>query len=173
MKHANVLMLLLLLAASTVSGAQVVKGLTLKTTTMQEGSFVTASCSSNGCEALVPLVQPVYVVCPVAAGETCTFSVQVSSAVDTSQGSLGLFRYTGDGASIDGFESEVMWSNLNPNTVLASFNFPIVVTNKRKNQAHKVEVDLVCLGGAGGCTVRNDLLPRDNSTSVRTDVFVP
>ncbi len=176
MKKSNLAMLLLLLAASTVSGAQVVRSLTLKTTTMQEGSFVTATCSSSGCEATVPLVESVNIVCPLAKGKTCTFSVQVSSAVVTSQGSLGLFRYTGDGVSIDGFLPEVLWQrNGNALTVLASFNFPIFVTNTKDNQAHKVEVDLVCFDNSdvGSCTVSNDLLPRDVSTSVRTDVFVP
>ena len=80
MKHANAPMLLLLSVASTVSRAQVVKDLSLKTTTMREGSFVTASCSSNGCEVTVPLVQPVPAVCPVAAGETKCDLVKAKAA---------------------------------------------------------------------------------------------
>jgi hypothetical protein len=176
MKPANVAVLLLVLAASAVSGAQVVKGRTLKTTTMQEGGLVTASCNSMGCEAKVPLVPPVHVVCPVATGKTCTFSVQVSSSVVTSQGALGLFRYTGDGESINGFLPEVIWQrNGTGSTALASFTFPLVVTNTKNNQAHRVSVDLVCfdINDLGSCTASTDLQLRDVSTSVRTDVFIP
>jgi hypothetical protein len=92
--------ILLLLLVSAVSSAQTVNGRILKRTSMQVGGYVTASCSSPGCEASVPLVQPLKVICPVPAGKTCTIWVQVSSSARASPASAGMFRYTGDGGLI-------------------------------------------------------------------------
>jgi len=168
--------ILLLLLISAVGNAQNVNGRVLKRTSMQVGGYITASCSSFGCEASVPLVPPLKVICPVPAGNTCTISVQVSSSARASQGSTGIFRYTGDGALIGtSMNPEFLWQDYgNESAVPASFNFPIVVTNTTNSQLHKVEVDLVCMNSTGVCSVSTAANTRyDVSTTVRTDVFVP
>jgi hypothetical protein len=167
--------ILLLLLISAVGTAQNVNGRILKRTSMQVGGYVTASCSSPACEASIPLVPPLKVICPAPAGNTCTISVQVSSSARASQGSTGIFRYTGDGGLIGAsMNPDFLWQDYgNETAVPASFNFPIVVTNTTNFQLHKVEVDLVCRNSTGICSVSTAANSRyDVSTTVRTDVFV-
>ncbi len=142
-----------------------VRNLTLQETTLQVGQYtegVAVICDNCANGAFTPLVAPLEVTCPAAAGETCTFAVSVDAAGRASGLAEGVFRYVGDAqttisyAGGPGKPGFYMWSLLAANSFSASHTFVAQVKNTRNSQQHRVEVDLGCFvsGGQGSCQVQ-------------------
>lgn len=188
MKSACVL--LLLLAANSVSNAQVTAVLSarhLTRTTLitgggHPGSTANTGCNTAGCTAQVPLLPTWNVTCDAIAGQTCTFALHADAGVTVSANANAFYTATAAGA---------VGPNVNNNMLIflalprdgngagygmASFTFVIQVKNSVANEVHKVEFDLGCWdsNSTGGCSVSSfgGALYTEAAT-LRIDVFTP
>jgi hypothetical protein len=127
---------------------------------------VAAACAPAGCvSAPVPLFAPALlpIVCPGAAGSTCTFYIHLETDDGLSIGDQGIFQFLVGGippAPGPTFPGGLfIWDNNDPNSALAvpfshAYAVTAAVKNTAANQAWPVAVSLMCADNAGtpaGC----------------------
>lgn len=126
--------------------------------------LVNAACTTAGCTSPnTPLFPALNIVCPAAAGSTCTFYIHLETNDSLTVSDQGRFQFLVGGAppnpgptSPGGFFT---WDNLDPNSATAfpfshSYAVTATVTNTVVNQAWPVAVNLSCVDNAGtpaGC----------------------
>src|ERR1700747_3281706 len=102
MNKRNVCVILLLLAAGTSVGlSQFTPKETLKASysASRPGTAVNASCNSLGCVATPVSIFSRSFICPVTAGHTCTYDIQMAGQVRTSgntsstDAELGMYQF--------------------------------------------------------------------------------
>jgi hypothetical protein len=148
----------------------------LKTSTFQTNSSgINANCGTAGCRATKALFPTANVVCPSAAGGTCTFYILVESSNQISDFDQGLYRFQVNGLTptpgptdSSGFYKFVE-SNPNSNaTQSGSFGVVATVKNTSASQTHHILVSFGCADDTGdGCFAFAAL------SSLRINVFQP
>jgi hypothetical protein len=121
---------------------------------------VQAQCTTDGCQATAPVFTP-EIVCPGAAGKTCTFYIQVSAQVSETPNDFGQYRFLVDGVPPLQYQTDSQgyfnWEQQNPNSgsgIWEARSYAVVasVTNDVASQKHSVEVDIACFDTTGdGC----------------------
>jgi hypothetical protein len=125
---------------------------------------VTATCPTAGCMSPnVPLFPALPIVCPVAAGGTCTFYIHLETNDLLTISDEGMFQFLvgavppNPGPTLPG--GYFVWDNRDPNSSIAfpfshSYAVTAIVTNTTANEAWPVAVSLSCIDNAGtpaGC----------------------
>jgi len=136
---------------------------TLKATDSASDGFAFVSCGVSSCLADPVTIFNTNVTCPVVAGKTCTYDVQIAGQVFSTgetieEGENGLYQFlvdglipTGGGTDVNGFYS---WQFLGPAfTFGTAYNVHSKVTNSSANEKHNIAVNLTCEDdiGATGC----------------------
>ena len=138
---------------------------TLRATFSDSGAlFQTASCSSFSCLATPVTIYSYNLVCPVPAGSSCRYDIQIAGQVESGGNSVasgedGLYQFfvdgvppSGGGTDPNGFYS---WQMFGPEFYFGtSYNVHSKVMNNSANQKHNVTVNLSCfeiLGDSAGC----------------------
>lgn len=138
---------------------------TLKATYSDSGSpGQNATCGTAGCIAARVTIYSYNLQCPVLAGKTCTYDIEISGNVETNgagtflnSGEAALYQFLVDGAAPNGGGTSSQgfynWQEIGPSFVFGtSYEVHSKVTNSVANQLHNVRVNLSCaeiLGGAG------------------------
>ena len=112
-------------------------------------------CSTAGCLAPTATIDSLNLECPVVAGKTCTYDIQLSGQVQSGgesivNGEEGLYRFfvdgfipNGGGTDPNGFYA---WQLFGPSfQFTASYGVHSTVTNTTANQTHNVTVGVACL----------------------------
>ena len=136
----------------------------------------TAACSTPGCQTTTPIFSGVGIVCPAAAGATCTYQIQLESQLTVSNADAGLLRFLVDGKApspgptdSSGFYA---WLDAGPSSStysLDSRSYAVTATvkNATLSEAHTIEVDVGCGAHHTGCTGTAGL------ANLRIDVYRP
>jgi len=145
------------------------------------GDEPSASCSAYGCTALAPAFPPASVKCPLPAGKTCTFYVTVLTTL-SGTGQDSLISASADNIKVgpaqwfvSGFPYVGPIAPFGPQNV--EYSFVTTAKNTFANQAHHVEVDLMCTDAeeTGSCylAVTPPNVRYVQPTTTRVDVFAP
>ena len=142
---------------------------TLKATYSDSGAAViTATCGSFHCFAAPVTIYSYQLTCPVVAGGSCTYDIQIAGQVKTDlnlnggSGEEGLYQFLVDGKAPNGGGTDASgfyaWQAGGPTFVFGtSYNVHSKVKNTVANQKHTVTVKLSCLeilGDNGGCNAQ-------------------
>ena len=172
--------------AASATRAQTISNETLATTTfVVNKKSATARCYATHCRAKTSMFAPVQVICPAAAGRTCTFHISLDTKTSVGYppsygqaggGPTGFYQFLVDGAAptigptdregIYLFERNIYDDGLDrlnlPASVLAA------VKNVSSN-SHTITVNVGCVDtqNLGACWVAA------YSTTIRVDVFEP
>lgn len=112
-------------------------------------------CGTAGCLAPTATIDSLNLVCPVVAGKTCTYDIQLSGQVQSGgesivNGEEGLYRFlidgfipNGGGTDPNGFYA---WQLFGPTfQFTASYGVHSTVTNTVANEKHNITVGVSCL----------------------------
>lgn len=143
-------------------------------------SCATAYCTSTGVRVLqFSTTQNAWpVVCPAAAGYTCTYSIDVKFPFVVSPGDYGLIAYTGDG------NVSFMWPSFDQSGQTYAFQgsgddfvFVVRVKNTISGQAHPVNAYVYCVDQDGdGCYISQTFYNHGYGMAtgaIKVDVYTP
>jgi hypothetical protein len=167
--------LLALLTPHAIAATKVtLSGRVLKNTTFQVTTVaLQVICSTANCSATAGLFGPLSVVCPGAAGATCTYDITVRTQTFITPGDEGFYKFLVDGiAPLPGptvNSGQYPFDSLDNSPPFTTSSVATVakVKNATSNQAHSVLVKVGCIGDSDGCFAQVGF------GSVRIDVFQP
>ena len=152
--------------ASTASAQRLTPKETLRATYSDSGALAKeASCRSISCFSPLVAIYSHSFICPVPAGSTCTYDIQISGEVSSGGnskdgGEIGYYQFLVDGLAPKGGGTDLsgfyQWQIGGPAFVFGtSYNVHSKVKNSAANQRHKVIVNLACaetISDPAGCT---------------------
>jgi len=158
----------LVIAQKSNAATTTLNGRNLKTANFQtQNDQIAAGCVGVVCTS-PPIFDPALdLVCPVAAGKTCTYYIHLESQVQVSAQDAGLFRLLVDGAAPTpgptATDGSFTWLDNDPDSdvlshfEIKSFTVTAKVTNAAANQTHAIEVQIGCAdtNADGGCLARS------------------
>ena len=165
MKRTFFAVALMACVASTGSAQKLTPKETLRATYSDSGALPkSASCSSKTCFSTPATIYSYSLVCPVPAGSTCRYDIQIAGQVESGgnsivSGEVGAYQFLVDGSAPSGGGTDLLgfydWQIGGPEFVFGtSYNVHSKVSNSVANQKHKVTVNLACgetIGDPAGC----------------------
>jgi len=159
--------LLAVITETANAGTTTLNGRNLKSANFQtQDDQILAGCIGAACTSPKIFDPALGLVCPVAAGKTCTYYIHLESQVQVSAQDAGLFRFLVDGAAPSpgptATDDSFTWLDNDPDSnVLShfevkSFTVTAKVTNTTANQSHSIEVQIACsdTNADGGCAAK-------------------